>query len=757
MTSKANPPTSFNVLQRLAERDPVKFLKLYPSYMESSSDPADKRRMKYLQARAFAVQGKWEDAETTILEALAIAVEMANPEGIARCNLVLAEIYAHSERQERCLPCLNIAMETARSARDNLLISECLARMASYHLKRHDRANCLKNYTMAIRFALDAGEYGLALDNQVSAGMACQHFNDYTRALEFYAEALATATTMADPEARIIAINRLASAYTEMNRYNDADSILQQGLEIANSHSNPLSKLRLLFSLACLKMTQDLIPEAISCFHQCRDLADSIDFRDPLFLLELNSNLAGCHGSINEHETALRYITEAENLSLLTRNVYQAKDTALNKASLLLNMGRLEESRAVLKDVIRYFSRHKLFPQIAIAKTLLARYYEQRKDYPHALSALRELNSIYRDNLDRLMQEKVKEYDIRVNDLMRQNEQIRLSSESLAKRNQEAVISGFVGSSPKTQKVLESALAAANHPGASVLITGESGTGKEVVANLIHLNSIRGGSPFVAVNVSAISAGLVESEFFGHRKGSFTGATANHTGYFEQAHRGTLYLDEIADMPIELQSKLLRVLETRAVTPVGGSQARAFDFRVISSTNRDLSRMIDQNSFRLDLYHRLNTIEIHIPPLRERPDDIPDLVQHYTQLMAKEMKLSVPLVEDSFYERLHQYQFPGNVRELRNIVERLLIMLSTNVWNAGTLDALPSVNVKRGFKAPGGHISRVRDLQKNDIIDALQACGGKQKDAARRLGMSEPTLTRRIKALHLEVYTRKGR
>ncbi len=741
----------------MAERDPQRFLKLYPGTPDDSKDPVEKARIQYLRAKALASQGKWMELEPLVLDALAVAVELEDSKHIAGCNLLLADIYNHTGHQERCLPSITIALETAKNARDNIMIAECLSHLARYHMDHHDRVAALKYYTRAIRTASAAMDPELKLKILFAAGSACREAMDYTRALEFYSEAMETAGANDDPEGQIMAIDRLSTVYTATHRLDEAESILRQGLSIPDSPGGPISMARLHFSLGCVMMNKSLFKDAIGCFEQCRELADSIAYDDPNYRVQLNSNLAGCYRYLNDHETALRHLELAEQIDTAARNVRRGKETMLNKANLLISIGRYQEAKVLLLDVSRYFSRNKMYQQLAIAKANLAQLYELRKEYPRAISTLKELNRIYSEHLDRLLKEQAKEHDIRVTDLLRQNERIRQSSESLTNRYRQAVLSGFVGSSAKTRKVLESALAAAHHPGASVLITGESGTGKEVVANLIHVNSIRSGFPFVAVNVSAISPGLVESEIFGHRKGSFTGATSDHTGFFEQANRGTLYLDEIADMPLEMQSKLLRVLETRQVTPVGGTQARSFDCRIISSSNRNISRMIENNSFRLDLYHRLNTIEIHIPPLRERPEDIPELVDHYVRVIANEIKVDIPRVEDSFIQRLVQHRFPGNVRELRNVVERLLIMLSAKVWNAGTLDALPSLHLKRGFKCPGGHVTRVREMQANDIIAALQACNGKQKDAARRLGMSEPTLTRRIKALHLEIYTRKGR
>jgi DNA-binding NtrC family response regulator len=212
----------------------------------------------------------------------------------------------------------------------------------------------------------------------------------------------------------------------------------------------------------------------------------------------------------------------------------------------------------------------------------------------------------------------------------------------------------------------------------SVMITGESGTGKELVAKGIHALSERKDYSFHAVNCSAIPENLFESEFFGHKKGSFTGAHEDKAGWFEVADKGTLFLDEIGDMPINLQMKLLRVIEERTFIKVGTQKIQSFDIRIIAATNQKIKDKSLNGDFRLDLYHRLSTFEIHIPPLKERKEDIPLLVSHFTLLFASKQKKSIPMIEQGLENFLKAYSFPGNVRELRNIVERAIILCTGN-------------------------------------------------------------------------------
>lgn len=251
---------------------------------------------------------------------------------------------------------------------------------------------------------------------------------------------------------------------------------------------------------------------------------------------------------------------------------------------------------------------------------------------------------------------------------------LNLNSENIQLKNQLSNIgqSPLLGNSPSIKSLREQILQIAP-TSASVLITGESGTGKEIIANLLHENSLNKSGPMIKVNCAALAESVLESELFGHEKGAFTGAIASTQGRFEMARGGTLFLDEIGEMSVKLQSKLLRVLQEKEFERVGGSKTIKVDFRLISATNRDLRKEVEQGNFREDLYYRINVIPLKSSPLRERVDDIPMLLEHYMMYYCKEMKKPpVKFSEDSL-EILKKYQWRGNVRELKNLVERLMV------------------------------------------------------------------------------------
>ncbi len=284
---------------------------------------------------------------------------------------------------------------------------------------------------------------------------------------------------------------------------------------------------------------------------------------------------------------------------------------------------------------------------------------------------------------------------------------------------------------------------------ARVLITGENGTGKELVARAIHRLSSRADAPFVEVNCAAIPSELIESALFGHMKGSFTGAVADSAGKFEQADSGTLFLDEIGDMSPDAQAKVLRALEQGVITRVGGSKSIEVDVRVVAATNKDLEREIEEGRFREDLFYRLNVVPIHMPPLRERRDDIPMLVQHFTDIMTRREGMSPRSFETAAIERLESFSWHGNVRELRNTVERLLILSSGDSVRAEDVDLLATG--RSGGGGLGGELlssdsfADFKDgAERAYILQKLRENDWNVAETARRIDMPRSNLYKKI-------------
>ncbi|MDF1502800.1 sigma-54 dependent transcriptional regulator [Roseisolibacter sp. H3M3-2] len=318
----------------------------------------------------------------------------------------------------------------------------------------------------------------------------------------------------------------------------------------------------------------------------------------------------------------------------------------------------------------------------------------------------------------------------------------------------------MVGASPAIQRVRE-LIARVAPSDARVLVTGESGTGKELVAAAIHVASPRRERPFIRVNCAAIPRDLVESEMFGHERGAFTGATDRRIGRFELAHTGTLFMDEVGDLGAEAQAKLLRALEAREIERVGGGRSIKVDVRIVSATNKDLARAVADGSFREDLLFRLNVLPIHLPPLRERPDDVPLLVRHFSALHRARTGRPAPAWGDDALALLVRHRWPGNVRELANIVERLAILhagepvTAAHVRQVLAIDrGTPSDGVPTSLPDPSDLGTSLNDAldayERTLIVRALAVAQGNVAEAARRLQTDRPNLYRRMKRLGIQ-------
>ncbi|WP_456420184.1 sigma-54-dependent transcriptional regulator [Thermovibrio sp.] len=325
-----------------------------------------------------------------------------------------------------------------------------------------------------------------------------------------------------------------------------------------------------------------------------------------------------------------------------------------------------------------------------------------------------------------------------------------------------------IGSSKKMQEVFK-LIGKVARSSITVLITGESGTGKEVVARAIHKYSDRKDRPFITVNCAALPPNLLEAELFGYEKGAFTGAVSSKRGLFEQADGGTIFLDEIGELPLELQAKLLRVLQDKEVRRIGSEKSRKVDVRIIAATNRNLEEEVKRGSFREDLYFRLNVVKIELPPLRERRDDVISLAHHFIRKFAREFKLPLKELSEDAVNFLLSYSFPGNVRELENMILRAMVLSSTGCITAS--DLKPSISSAPGAptfeEAIRSFIQKVFTVEQKEennlyqlvvrsaerilITEVLKRCNFNQVKAAKILGIHRNTLRRKIRELGIEL------
>lgn len=369
---------------------------------------------------------------------------------------------------------------------------------------------------------------------------------------------------------------------------------------------------------------------------------------------------------------------------------------------------------------------------------------------------------------------------VTLQNMVRQREESRKVEELRNRLDEKFSLSNIIGRSPQMQRVFELIRRSAQ-AFSTVLILGESGTGKELVAQAIHQNSPRRDGPFVAVNCAAMPATLVESELFGHEKGAFTGATDRRIGRFESASGGTLFIDEIGDFEVALQVKLLRVMENRTITPVGGNKEIKVDTRVLTATSRDIRDMMAKNQFREDLYYRLNVITIELPPLRQRLEDVPLLVKRFMDRVNEQNGTKITSISPAVIDALQQYHWPGNVRELLNVVERMMVLSDKTCVEVDDLPAFVRQGPTNRVTAPGGSAAgtvapgttaspasagatvastpaagqsldqalatmTLSELEERAIAAALNRFNNNRTRAARALGISVRTLQRKLGA-----------
>ena len=345
------------------------------------------------------------------------------------------------------------------------------------------------------------------------------------------------------------------------------------------------------------------------------------------------------------------------------------------------------------------------------------------------------------------------ELELRVQNALKHRELVNENANMRRQLSTRSEYFNIIGASKQMQTIYETIESVAKSD-ANVLIVGESGTGKELIANAIHYNSLRSKKPFIKVNCAALPKELIESELFGHTKGAFTGAHADKEGLVQHAAGGSLMLDEIAEMPVELQPKLLRVLQERSYRKIGSEKTYAVDFRLISSTNRPPADAIRDGFLRDDLFYRISTITIHVPPLRERNEDIQLLTDHFLHMYAQKYDRQIAGVSQAAYQRLFGHAWPGNVRELQNVIERAVLLAKDNriepldlPFDNGTIPEGSSVS--GGWDIPPN--MKLEEIERLVIEKTLQRTGGNKQAAANILGIYRPRLYSKIKKYNIDV------
>lgn len=730
-----------------AEFNPPELVQQIDNYNSDDFNPQDWNRIMYLKGKALFTMNLLQEAEEVAVECIRKAIADEDYDVLVKCHVLQAVTYYRTANEDRVRPLLELAIEYAHESGDyNLMIHAHCAHM--FYLRQQSEFDLALKKEQRI---VDLIKRVKPSYTTVSAlGSIASLYIDLAKweaTIKYYSRALEQAQALSLTASQLSILNNLGSAICRIKDYDKAERILQQGLTLAQQMGHRQQVFLFTSNLGNLKLEDAEYAEAIKYYDKCMNILENVPRKPPQLMIDLHNNYSMCYWKLGQRDLSLSHIDEAIAIARdceFDRDLIQIE---VNKTNLLVDMGYYDDALSIIKQGIKFYKKAKDLHQMIWVHRLLSRIYFLKGDFKKSYDTDRRLDKITDNYIAEIQRKETAANTSRI----QVREAMTLEEPANTYRKPRIESShGFIGSSKAYHSVVNSALLAAQHPNTSVLILGESGTGKEIIAQLIHKNSLRRNQAFVPINVGALSTSLVESELFGHTKGAYTGADTPTKGFFMQADKGTLFLDEITDMPFAIQSKLLRAIETRKITAVGSSKETPYDSRIISATSQDIRTQLMDNQFRLDLFHRLNTIEIIIPPLRERQDDIEPILTHFVNLYATELNKATPVIDKSLLEMLHSYSFPGNVRELKNIIERMYILSNKTRWDAQLLCEInPFSFANEGFESPA-------DYNEEDVIlKALIRAKGKQKDAARLLNMSEATLSRRIIKYKLEQHTRK--
>ncbi len=509
--------------------------------------------------------------------------------------------------------------------------------------------------------------------------------------------------------------------------------------------------------------------------------------RDPELYFSIVSNIGSCYTSFDDFDEALKYYQEElvyvkkSNITSKFIGVYH------NIGHCYWRLSNYSASVEMLELAMEYAMKGTNERDIMLINQTLGSVYFDMGELDTALDRFLIAEKISEEKADYMLQERIKHKIARCykelgnlesaySTLLEEIDIVKRSRDDIIKSDDETDASDVVttgsrqlyiyqdsmtflskelieeiglpiiGRSKEIKEVIDKALLASKN-NASVLITGESGTGKEAIARLIHYTSARTSNSFIEVNSAVFSASLAISSLFGHKKGSFTGATQDHIGLIQASNKGTLFFDEVGEMPLEIQAMLLRTIESKTIAKLGSSKNEKVDFRLITATNHNIQESTDRSEFRFDLFHRINTIEIHIPPLRERVSDIPLLVKYYLNYFSQELNINCPILTQDALQKLYCYTYPGNIRELKNIVHRLLLFKKNETIKEDDI-ILPDDIVSNTQESVIN-----LNLESNErqlITIAMNQTNKVMTEAAKLLGISPYALARRIKKYKLE-------
>lgn len=609
---------------------------------------------------------------------------------------------------------------------------------------------CESNFEKAEEFYEKGLQYGLRINSdQVICLAYCGYgrvnlaAGNYPLAVDYFKEALEFFSRK--DHDYIAIVNNLGIALARMCKNKEAIKYFSMFINEETKKDAPDAYIDILMNCANSYLALNDFAKTESQLLEALKYAQTLDITD--LITGIFVNLGNMEKKRGNWTKAIQYYKDGFNSDPEKVNKYHVMLACLGLGSAYYQMDEYFKSKENLVIALKMAEDMHQIPEVITAHELLADIYENDAEYVNALKHTKKL-------YDLQLKDKEDKYSLSLRQLKQdfQKKERKLSLNSavspyqMISRELSAKLgSPIIGVSGKMQKVLEHAYIAANNPNSPVLITGESGTGKELIARLIHYAGKRKDKPFICVNTAAFTDSLIESAFFGSEKGAFTGADETKPGYFEAAIGGSLFLDEIGDMPKIMQVKFLRVLEQKVIHRIGSVKEIPLDFRLISASNKNLHQLTENNAFRFDLLNRINTIEITIPPLKDRMDDVPVLINYFMDLFSDHLNKKRPLLSKKALDILLNYNYPGNVRELQNIIQRTLMFSQKDVLQPEDI-AFTNEEKHEIHKHQFTNLN-LRDNENFLIQKAMEETGHVQLKAAKLLGISPYALHRKLKRM----------
>ncbi len=622
-------------------------------------------------------------------------------------------------------------------------------------------------------------------ERYTNLGYVYEYLGDYRKAEKIYQEGLNYAKKHNYEAALIQAYSGMGRLNLRLKRYKTAIKYLERNLDLVDDKAQIVERATIITNLAHAYLNLGQIDKALDLNLQLDNA--NLEQLDPELHSSIILNIGCCYYDQKNYNNAKPYFLKALDYARTHNDAPQLIFALINLGKVSRQENDLNTALDQFKTALELVEQTHNLEQLAIVNEQLGEVYLGLEDYHSALAGFEQAIACAQDtgvsnfagnpyaraavcseklgNFEQAYRYLAQSLELRSEGEDQQDtadDEIKTRRVISSGRKSHYLFSGgisliskelsakigfsLIGNSKEMQDVVEKAYIAAKNDAVNVMLYGESGTGKELIARLIHHSSRRSDKPFVEVNSAVFTTSLAESSLFGHKKGAFTGASEAHLGCFQTAHNGTLFLDEISEMPPTIQSMLLRVLEAKQIRPLGSNATINVDFRLICASNRDARMLSEDKNFRFDLYNRVNSLQIHLPPLRERKSDIPLLINYFISNLSSQMNLKTPSITRKALIKLCEFDYPGNVRELKNIIQRLLLFGKKEEIDEEDI----LLDLGEGSKLDSELVSLdLEEHEKKLIVIALQRSGNVASTAARLLGISPFALGRRLKKYNI--------